>query len=450
MEDKTLNRKMGFWQIWALGVGAVVGDGIFLMVASGAEQAGPACVISYLVAGLFLMCICMNAAELAVAMPVAGSMFDWNKRVLGEKWGMIAALGNVAMNIVFLGSVGLGTGYITNYFFTIGSNENVSAVIWGILIVAIIYGVTLLGGDVTGKAQFGLIIVLVGIMVIFTIVGLASGHVEPKNYEPFAPFGTKGIWLAICAGTYSYMGPMSLLSTAGEVKEAKTLPKAMFWAFITIILLYSAAIIICLGLVNYGEYSTMASPFTIAAQYVFGGAAGLVINFAAWVACVTCLISEIFTVSRLLFGMSLHGMVPKCFSKTNKANVPHVGLTFGFVIGILLLLMGIVPSLGNAYTMLANAATACGVTCMFFTVISSYVFKKKFADEYNKLAWHLPCKELFCAIGLIGCLILFWGSFSASLGTLICVIVFFALILLLYQFYSKPNSQKVAAERGEK
>ena len=449
MAEKGLNRKMGFWQVWALGVGAVVGDGIFLMVASGAEQAGPACVISYLVAGLFLMCICMNASELAVGMPVAGSMFDWNNRILGAKWGMLAAFGNIVMNIVFLGSVGLGTGYISNYFFMWGSNENISAVIWGILIVAIIYGITLLGGDVTGKAQFALIIVLVGIMVIFTIVGVVSGHVERENYTPFAPFGGNGIWLAVCAGTYAYMGPLSLLSTAGEVKNIKVLPKAMFWAFVTIILLYAAAIIVCLGLVNYQEYSTMASPFTIAAEYVFGGAAGLVINFAAWVACITCLISEIFTVSRLLYGMSLHGMVPKCFAKTNKRNVPHIGLTVGFVIGILLLLMGIVPQFGNAYTMLANAATACGVACMFITVISSWVYKKKFAEEYSGLVWKLPYKALVFILGIAGCLILFWGSFSSSLETLVCVIVIFVIILLFYQFYSKPNSGRIAAGKLE-
>ena len=86
----SLNKKMGFWQIWALGVGAVVGDGIFLMVASGAEQAGPSCVIAYAIAGLMLMCVCMNATELAVGMPVAGSMHDWSKRVLGPRWGAVS------------------------------------------------------------------------------------------------------------------------------------------------------------------------------------------------------------------------------------------------------------------------------------------------------------------------------------------------------------------------
>lgn len=99
--------------------------------------------------------------------------------------------------------------------------------------------------------------------------------------------------------------------------------------------------------------------------------------------------------------------------------------------------------------MLANAATACGVACMFITVISSWVYKKKFAEEYDGLVWKLPCKALICILGLAGCLILFWGSFSSSLETLICVIVIFAIILLFYQFYSKPNSEKIAAGKLE-
>lgn len=127
----------------------------------------------------------------------------------------------------------------------------------------------------TGKAQFALIIVLVGIMVIFTIVGLASGHVAPENYKPFAPFGGKGIWLAVCAGTYAYMEPLSLLSTAGEVKNIKILPKAMFWAFITIILLYAAAILVCLGLViirntpQWHHHSQSQQNMCLAAQQVW-------------------------------------------------------------------------------------------------------------------------------------------------------------------------------------
>ena len=138
------------------------------------------CVIAYAIAGLMLMCVCMNATELAVGMPVAGSMHDWSKRVLRWRWGVFAAFGNIAMDVVFLGSVGLGTGYISNYFFMWTDNADVSAVIWGIGLLAVVFVVTLLGGDVTGKTQLGLIIVLVGIMVVFTVAGILTGNVDSR------------------------------------------------------------------------------------------------------------------------------------------------------------------------------------------------------------------------------------------------------------------------------
>lgn len=443
MSDNTLNKKMGFWQIWALGVGAVVGDGIFLMVANGAAVAGPACIISYTVAGLMLMAVCMSASELAVGMPVAGSMHDWSKRVLGPRWGVLAAFGNIAMDVIFLGSVGLGTGYITNHFFQIGSNPDVSAVIWGILLLAIIYIVTLFGGDVTGKTQLGLIIILVGIMVVFTVGGIMSGKIEPSNFEPFNPFGTNGIFLAIIAGTYAYMGPLSLLAAAGEVKEVRNLPRAMFWAFVTIIVLYAAAILVALGLVNYENYSTMASPFTIAAEFAFGGAAGMVINIAAWIACVTCLIGEIFAISRLLYGMANHGAVPKIFGRTNKRGVPWAGLTLGFLIGTVLILMGISSSLGNVYVLLANNACSCGILCLIIVTIASFVYKKKFPEEYAALPWKLKGKTFFFIVALIGCGILAYSAFLASVGTIIFIVVFIIVVLIYYQLYAKPNGEKM-------
>lgn len=442
MSDNTLNKKMGFWQVWALGVGAVVGDGIFLMVANGAAVAGPACVIAYTIAGLMLMAVCMSAAELAVGMPVAGSMHDWSKRVLGPRWGVLAAFGNIAMDVIFLGCVGLGTGYITNYFYQFGSNPDVSAMIWSIIFLAIVWIVTLLGGDVTGKTQLGLIIVLVGVMVIFTVGGLISGKIDPANFEPFSPFGGKGIILAIIAGTYAYMGPLSLLATAGEVKDVKVLPRAMFWAFITIIVLYAAAILVALGLVYYGDYSTMASPFTMAAEFAFGGAAGMVINMAAWIACITCLIGEIFAVSRLLYGMAGHGVVPKVFGKTNKKGVPWAGLTLGFVIGVVLSMLAISESLGNVYVLLANNACSCGILCLIIVTIASYVYKKKFPEEYAALPWKIKCKTPIFIVALIGCAILAYSAFMASIGTMIFIVAFVIIVLVYYQVYAKPRAEK--------
>ena len=125
--------------------------------------------------------------------------------------------------------------------------------------------------------------------------------------------------------------------------------------------------------------------------------------------------------------MSFHGVVPKAFGKVNKRGVPHVGLTVAFVIGVLLLLMGVVPQFENAYTMLANVACACGIVCLIITVIASYAYKKRFPEEYAAPPWKLKGKTFFFIIALIGCGVLFYSSFISSLETAICVIVFFVI-----------------------
>ena len=438
--DGELRRKMGFFGVMSIGVGAVVGDGVFLMVADGAANAGPACVVSYMIAGVFLFCVSMSCVELAIGMPKAGGLHDWNKRMLGPRWGVVAAFGNAAMNLIFLGSVGLGVGFISNHFFMFTSNETTSAVIWGIIILIILYFITLTGGDVTGKVQFGLIILLVGIMVVFTIAGLCSGRVDSGNLHPFAPFGFKGIWLGIMAGVYAFMGPMSLLTTSGEIKKASILPKAMLWTFIMILAIYLSAMLVCLGMVNYQEYSTMASPFTVAAEFVFGNAAGMIINIGAWIACVTCLLAEYFTVSRVLYGMAEEKAVPKFFMKANKNGVPSNGLTFGLIVGICLIFMAVIPALETLYTILGGMSCACGVMCMFFTVISGWIYKKKFPEEHAALEWHLPARNVICCLGLIGTILLFAASFTSSIQTLVAMIIVFIIFILYYEFYTKPRT----------
>ena len=101
METK---KKLSFWHIWALGVGAVVGDGIFLMVAQAGQAAGPAATVAYFLAGLLIMLICMSVCELAVGMPKAGSIYHWSRRVISPAFGTLTGLCYVAMNAIFLGS----------------------------------------------------------------------------------------------------------------------------------------------------------------------------------------------------------------------------------------------------------------------------------------------------------------------------------------------------------
>lgn len=441
MGENKLVKKMSFWHIWALGVGSVVGDGIFLMAASGGQVAGPAAAVSYLVAGLLLMAVCMVISEMAVGMPGAGSLYEWSKRILGSTWGVLAAFGEALMNVIFLGSVSLATGAISNYFFMWTENETVSAIIWALLILTVITVIALLGGEITGGAQLILVIALVGIMAAFAIGGILSGKIDTANYTPFMPFGVKGMWVALGMGVYAYMGPLSLVTAGGEVKKITDLPKAMFWAFVTFLALYTAAILVTFGLQNWQNYGQMESPFTAAAALLFGKAAGFVVNFGAWLAVVTCLIGEIFCASRLLYGMSEDNTVPKAFGKLNKNGAPYVGILVSYVVAVILIIIGSIGAFGAFYVMLANVGTVAGTLGMLVSVTAAWQYKKKFAEEWKNLPWHLPMRNLMFILAYVGIAIILY-SLLCDIPTLIWSAVLVALLLVFYYCYAKPHQAK--------
>lgn len=448
MSDNKLVKKMSFWHIWALGVGAVVGDGIFLMVAQGAQAAGPAASVSYLLGGVMIMIVCMVISEMAVGMPGAGSLHTWSKRVLGPVYGVLAGLCEVSMNIVFLGSVSIAAGAISNYFFQWTGNSNTSAIIWAVLILTIVVGIALCGGEITGKAQLGLVILLVGIMAAFAIGGLASGKIASGNYQPFAPFGAGGIWIAMGMGIYAYMGPLTLLSAGGEVKEIRHLPKAMFWAFVTFLTLYTTAIVVMIGLVNYQGYGSMESPFTVAAGYIFGSAAGIIVNFAAWIAAVTSLIGEIFCASRLLFGMAEDGALPKFFGKLNKRKVPWAGLLFAYVIALGIIVIGNLRALESFYLMIGILGCVVGTVTIIISVISSLLYKRRFPEEWKALPWHLPMRKVMFPLAFIGCGMILYSLFSSSPTVIPYSIGFIALLVIFYKLYSAKGMKKVEQARA--
>ncbi len=441
MNENGLAKKLKFWHLWALCVGAVVGDGIFLYIAKGASAAGPAASVSYLTAGVLIMIVCMVISEMAVGMPGAGSIHTWSKRMLGPVWGTMAGLCEIIMNIIFLGAVSLAAGALTNYFFMIGDDPAISAVIWAVIWLTLILTIALLGGEITGKAQLGLVILLAGVMLAFAVLGAFSGKINPANYEPFAPFGVSGMWIAMGAAIYAYLGPIAILTSGDEVEKITDLPKAMFWGFVTFLALYTAAIVVMVGLIPYTEYDSMESPFTAAAAFVFGDAAGFIMNFTAWIAAVTCLVAEIFCSSRLLFGMSKDGAVPKKFSLVSKRKVPWFGLVFSYAVALIIIVIGSIGALGNLYGLLATLGSVAGTVCLTLSVISSTRYKKMFPEEYSKLPWKLPARSLLIVISYIGIAAMLFALFSADPMLLVPSGIFLLVIVAFYHLYSKKKME---------
>ena len=435
-----LEKKLTFWHVWALGVGAVVGDGIFLMVAQGATVAGPAALVSYLATGILLGIVCMAISELSVAIPGAGSLHLWSERVLGPAWGVLAALGEVVMNIVFLGTVTMASGSFGTYFFQFGSDPMISSLIWAVIFLTFVLVICLSGGEFTGKTQLIMVGLLIVIMVAFSVAGFLSGQVKSENFTPFAPFGISGIWAALGMGVYAFLGPMTLLTASGELKDPNSMPKIMFWTFVMILVLYVTAMAVMLGIVSYTQYGVVESPFALAASVVFGGAAGQVVNFAAWLAAVTCLIGEVFSPSRLLYGMAIDGVVPAVFAKLNSKKVPWVGMVVAYVIALVFVFGAFLVDLESFYVVLGMVACVLGSLTILISLVSSMLYKHKFPEEYAKLAWRLPVRWIMYPLSFIGTLLLIYSILESShSATIYTSIVTIGLILVFYRFYSLPK-----------
>ena len=442
MNESGLIKKLSFWHIWAIGVGAVVGDGIFYLVGQGATTAGPSSAFAYLFAGLVMMMIMMSMCELSVGMPSAGSIHLWSRRVLGPGYGTVAGLSYTLMNITFLGSVSIANGIVSNYFFQWTDNATVSAAIWAILLLTIVTAMGLTGAEIAGKAQFALVAVLTSIMLLFAISGIVSGRIDPANYQPMLPYGFTGFMAATGLGLYAYMGPLVLLTAGGEVKDIKILPKAMFWAFITFLVLYTSSMLVMLGLVNYSEFAQLESPFTYAAAQVFGNYAGLIMNCAAWIAAFTCLIGEIYGSSRLLYGMSLEGALPKIFTKmTKKSGVPLYATLLPYIIAVALVLMANFGALSSIYVTLCMVGVGLGVMTWFITLITAAKYKSAFPKEWSKLEWKLPAKfrKIIFPVAFLGCLTTFYMIFSSDPISIIYTGGTVIILSVFYKVYSKPR-----------
>ena len=215
-------RKLGFWSIWALGVGAVVGDGIFLALGEGIEKAGPSAAFAFLLAGLFQMFLMLALGELAVGMPSSGAMSDWAARLLGDWWGFLAGFAFALGWAVAGGSVGIAIGQFTCWFFFPEPHDPAWVAAFAILFLTLFAALNALGVEIAAKTQLVLVFLLVGLMVVFSIVGAA--WVDTRNYQPMLPNGWNGFWIAVPLGTYAYLGAITLATAGGERARGAAAP----------------------------------------------------------------------------------------------------------------------------------------------------------------------------------------------------------------------------------
>lgn len=326
-EHSGLRKQLTAFDIAALGIGSVIGTGIFVATGQGSQLAGPAITISYIIAAITSALCALTYAELATMFPVAGSTYSYTYVAFGEivawliGWNLILEYTVVAAAIASGWSstlVGIFEAYNIHLPAMLIKSPLAGGIVDlpAILIVAFLTWLLYMG--VSESAKVNNIIVIIKVSVILVFIAIGATHINPANYHPFAPYGTKGIMSAAAIIFFAYIG-FDAVSTAAEetVNPKRDIPLGLTICMIVIIILYIAVSLVLTGMVPYKEIDVNnALPASLARIGINWGSA--LVGVGAVVGMISSLLVTIYGQVRIFMVMARDGLIPKSFASISQ------------------------------------------------------------------------------------------------------------------------------------
>ena len=404
IKEKSLRKSFGRIDLILLGIGCIIGTGIFVLTGIGAAKyAGPGIAISYFVAA----CACAFAglayAELASTIPVAGSAYTYSYIALGEfiawlvGWGLIleytfaASTISVGWSGYMVGILASGGIHIPDYLTKVpldGGIINLPAVV-----IASFIGLLLIKGT-KESVIFNRTLVAVKLSAVFIFLIVAVPHIDVVNYANFLPFGWHGVMLGASTIFFAYLGFDAVSTAAEECKNPqKDLPIGIIGSLLICTTLYIAVALVLTGIVNYKTLDN-SEPLAYALRANGSNIGGALVAVGALAGMTTTLLGMMYAQSRVYFAMSRDGLIPSCFSKIHsKFQTPHISSII--VTASVILTAGFTP----IYTLshMANFGTLFA-----FIIVSIGVLVLRIKKP--ELIRHFRCPAIYFTVGA-GCLV---------------------------------------------
>jgi basic amino acid/polyamine antiporter, APA family len=446
-----LKKDLSAFDLTMLGIGAIIGTGIFVLTGVAAStHAGPALIISFILSGLACVFAALCYAEFASSVPVSGSAYTYSYATFGELiawvlgWDLILEYG-VASSAVASGWSGYFQGLLAGFgihlpkALTSAYNPAEGTFIDLPAILIVLFIAVLLTQGVKKSAKFNTIMVIIKIAVVLLFIAVGVWYVEPSNWTPFMPFGFDGVTTGAATVFFAYIGFDAVSTAAEEVKNPKRdMPIGIIASLAVCTVLYIVVSAILTGIVPYTELN-VKNPVAFALNYINQDWVAGFISLGAITGITTVLLVMMYGQTRLFFAISRDGLLPKVFSKVNKkTQTPMVNT---WVIGLMVAIFaGVIP--------LGKLAELTNIGTLFaFIVVSLGVLVLRKTQPNLKRAFKVPFVPLIPILAILFC-----GYLALRLPatTWTTFAIWIAIGLVVYFLYGRRNSKLNNPEEKEK
>ncbi|WP_343732803.1 amino acid permease [Duganella sp.] len=438
-----LAKVLGPFDLILMGIGAIVGTGIFVLTGTGAVTAGPALTLSFVIAAIACGFAALCYAEFASTVPVAGSIYTYSYATLGELaawmigWDLLLEYG-LATSAVSVGWSGYFQSLLSGFGWQLpvaltaapGAVPGVTTFINLPALCIMMLLTAMLSIGVRESARMNNIMVVIKISVVLLFILVGARHVTPANWQPFMPFGMGGTLSAAALVFFAFIGFDAVTSAAEEVKRPeRDLPIGIIGSLAVCTVLYVIVSAIMTGIVPFKEFLGIDHPVTLALQKAGENWFAGFVDLGAILGMTTVILVMAFGQTRIIYAMSRDGLLPKRLSEVHpRFQTPFfctwlVGIVFG-------VMAAFVPL--NVLNELVNIGTLAAFSLVSIAIV---ILRKTRPDL--KRSFRCPGVPVIPALAVIFCVTL---MAYLSWFTWVAFIIWLAIGLVIYFGYARKHS----------
>ena len=448
--ERQLPRTLSWPHLVALGVGAIVGTGILTLIGVGADRAGPAVLLSFVVAGAICACAALCYAEMATMIPASGSAYTYSYATLGEViawvvgWSLILEYSLVVATVA-VGWSGYAVGFLKGLGVMLpdalthgpGTGAGFGINVPAIFIIAVVAGLLMLGTRESARVNTALVVLKIVTLALFVAVALP--HFDAANLHPFAPLGYGstpgaggvkfGMMGAAAIIFFAFYGFDAISTAAEEAKRPeRDLAIGIVGSMLACTAIYMIVAAVAVGALHYGKFSNSPEPLALILREIGQGRVATIVAAAAAIALPTVILGFLYGQSRIFLVMARDGFLPESLARVSSRGTPvRITAMTALLVSVLAALIPL-----DVIASLANAGTLCA-----FVAVAVCVLVSRRRDPGVKRPFRTPAAWVVAPVAILGCLYLFTSLQSI---TQVSFLIWNGIGLLIYFLYARGRA----------